>query len=196
MFMRAADGDNSVCLCTVLHVAMFSWHSCAAPALQVTVNDIDLRYAKGDRTRLAATVSWIQVDNMLPTVANSNAVVLAPTAVKTPQPTLQISILAEPTDPESRLLAHNLSNVVALLQVETHVLLPPYQTPLLCVGARAVQHARGQFFLYACAMMSWSVCLFSGSMVRLNSSTRTQRRTHSRGGGAFSADDARHQTFF
>jgi hypothetical protein len=87
----------------------------------VTVNDIDLRFAKGERTRLAATVSWVQVDNMLPTLANnSNPVVLAPTAVKTPQPTLQVSILAEPNDDplygSGKLLKLNLANVVALLQ--------------------------------------------------------------------------------
>jgi hypothetical protein len=80
---------------------------------------VDLRFAKGDRTRLAATVSWCQIDNMLPNSSGTgaNPVVLAPTAVKNPQPTLQVSILAEPTDSESRLLAHNLNNVVALLQV-------------------------------------------------------------------------------
>jgi len=49
--------------------------------------------------------------------AGANPVVLAPTAVKNPQPTLQVAVLAEPTDSASRLLAHNLNNVVALLQV-------------------------------------------------------------------------------
>lgn len=83
------------------------------------MKDVDLRWAKGDRTRLAATVSWVQIDNMLPNASSAtgaNPVVLAPTAVKTPQPTLQVSILAEPADSESKLLKHNLNNVVALLQ--------------------------------------------------------------------------------
>ena len=82
---------------------------------------MDLRLANGERTRVAATVSWVQVDNMLPfSTANSGSsggVVLAPTAVKTPQPTLQLSVLASPKETDAeRLLLHNLDSVVMLLQ--------------------------------------------------------------------------------
>ena len=89
----------------------------ALDLMQVTVSDVDLRCAESDRLRIAATVAWIQVDNMLPTTTN-NPVVLSPTAVRTPQPTLQVSIQSEPVGrgAASAGLANNLNTAVALLQ--------------------------------------------------------------------------------
>ena len=60
--------------------------------LQLSVSDVDLRHAQGRKqNRTSATVNWIQLDNMLKSA--ETPVLLSPSPMKHPQPTLQISVV-------------------------------------------------------------------------------------------------------